>query len=132
VLDFGWMDIVAAEQRPVIFLAEGVFPYFEEGDIRRTVLALKEHFPGAELAFDALSPFSVRIHQLNPAIRKASVHLRWGLMDGKTLETWGDGIHLLEEWLYFDKNEPRLRGYNLMRYFPPLAKANFILHYQLG
>jgi O-methyltransferase involved in polyketide biosynthesis len=32
VLDFGWMDIIAVEQRPVILLAEGVFPYFEEGD----------------------------------------------------------------------------------------------------
>jgi O-methyltransferase involved in polyketide biosynthesis len=132
VLDFDWMDIVAGEQRPVIFLAEGVFPYFEEGDVRRTVRELKERFPGAELAFDALSPFSIRIHKLNPAIRKASIHLRWGLMDGKTLEAWGPGIHLLEEWKYFDHNEPRLRGYNLMRYFPPLAKANFILHYRLG
>jgi len=132
VLDFGWMDIVAREQRPVIFLAEGVFPYFEERDVRRTVLALKERFPGAELAFDALSPFSIRIHKLNPAIRKASTHLHWGLMDGKTLEAWGPGIHLLEEWKYFDQNEPRLRAYNLMRYFPPLAKANFILHYRLG
>jgi O-methyltransferase involved in polyketide biosynthesis len=132
VLDFGWMEEIAAQRGAVIFIAEGVFPYFEEDDVRRIILALKDRFPGAELAFDALSPFSIRIHKLNPAIRKASVHLHWGLMDGKTLEAWAPGIHLLEEWKYFDQNEPRLGAYNLMRYIPPLAKANFILHYRLG
>lgn len=30
---------------PVIFLAEGVFPYFEEGEVKAVVTALVKHFP---------------------------------------------------------------------------------------
>jgi len=132
VLDFSWMEGVAAEQRPVIFLAEGVFPYFEEADVRRTILALRDRFPGVELSFVGLSPFSIRMHRLSPAVRKASLHVHWGLTDSKALEAWGEGIHLLEEWKYFDQNEPRLKGYRWMRHTPPLAKANFSMLFRLG
>jgi O-methyltransferase involved in polyketide biosynthesis len=97
-LDFAWMDCLPPCERPILFLAEGVFPYFEEADVRRLVLALRERFYGAELAFDGLTTFSIRMHNAtNPGLRKAQTRARWGFDHAQDLEAWGAGIRLLEE-----------------------------------
>ena len=65
VLESAWLDTVSAHrQRPFLFLAEGVFMYFEEAQVKSLVLTLREHFPGAELVFDAFSPFMRWAHNL--------------------------------------------------------------------
>ena len=52
--DPAWLATLTVHRpRPFLFLAEGVFMYFEEVQVRSLVLALQEHFPGAELVFDA-------------------------------------------------------------------------------
>lgn len=129
-LEPGWMEQL--ESRPVIFLAEGVFPYLTEVDVKKLAVALAEHFPGSELVFDALTPFSIWLHSRNQVLRKASVTIHWGIDDSEALEGWAPGIRLLDEWGYFDEKEPRLGIYSLLRFIPPMANANRILHYQLG
>ncbi len=127
-----WMNALAAERKPVLFIAEGVFCYLQELDLRRTFGILAERFPGSELAFDALTKFSIRLHNMHPLLRKAGAHLAWGLDSGKDLESWGGGIRLLEEWSYFGQNEPRLGFNNLIRYIPVMAKVNYLVRYRLG
>ena len=132
VLDLAWMDQVARENFPVIFLAEGVFPYLIETDIQRLVLGLCQQFPGSELVFDGMSHFFVWLHGHNPALKKAQVHLNWGIDDPHELEAWSPGIHLLDDWDYFQDCEPRVGISNLMRFIPLFARCNLVLHYKLG
>jgi hypothetical protein len=64
--------------------------------------------------------------------------MHWGLWSGRELEGWGSagptgaGIHLLDEWGFFDQPEPRLDSYRwtapLFRLFKPMR----IYHFQLG
>src|SRR5512136_480639 len=64
-LEDAWLDTVSAHrQRPCLFLAEGVFMYFQEAQVNRLVLTLRDRFPGAELVFDAFSPIHVLRHDL--------------------------------------------------------------------
>ncbi len=44
----------------------------------------------------------------------------------------GASVRPLDEWFYFDRPEPRLGAFALMRYCPPLVKGVGIFHYQLG
>jgi O-methyltransferase involved in polyketide biosynthesis len=133
VLDRAWLDTVRIHAgRPFLFLAEGVFPYLEESQVRGLVLLLMETFPGSELVFDAMTPFMIRLHNLELAFSKLEARLHWGLKHGRDLESWGAHIRLLDEWLYFDRPEPRLGASQLMRYFPPLAKGVGIFRCQLG
>ena len=133
VFDRAWLDTVSIHAgRPFLFLAEGVLPYFEEAQVKDLVLLLKEQFPGAELVCDAMTPFMIRLHNLELIFSKISARLHWGLKHGRDLESWGVGIRLLDEWFYFDRPEPRLGAAQLMHYFPPLAKGVGIFHYQLG
>lgn len=130
VLDPAWMDRIAAERKPVIFIAEGVFPYLKGEDLRRMISRLADRFPGCELAFDAMTRFSIRLHNLHPLLRKAGTHLEWGLDDGRELEWWNPRIRLMEMWKYFDYFEPRLGIYNLMRFLPVFSGVNFIVRYR--
>ncbi len=130
MLDTSWLEAVAAIDRPVIFLAEGVFVYFHEAQVRSVVTALVERFPGRELVFDALSPFSIRMHKGHSVLKETGAHVDWGLDDPQALESWG--LRLLDKWGYFDQYEPRLGIGNLMRRIPAFANSNFVLHYRLG
>jgi len=131
--DSAWLDTVSVHrQHPFLFLAEGVLMYFEEAQVKSLVLMLRDHFPGAELVFDAFSPFLIRANNLRMVISKFGVRYRWGLRRGQELERWGDGIRLLDEWGYFDRPEPRLDHIRWMRHIPLLARVMRVYHYRLG
>jgi O-methyltransferase involved in polyketide biosynthesis len=139
VFDSAWLDKVSVHrQRPFLFLAEGVLMYFEEAQVKSLVLMLRDHFPGAELVFDAFSPFLVRANNLRMAISKFGVRYHWGLRSGQEVEKWGAagstgaGICLLDEWGYFDRPEPRLDHIRWMRHIPLLARVMRVYHYRLG
>ena len=131
--DSAWLDTVSVHRpRPFLFLAEGVLMYFDEALVKSLVLALRERFPGAELVFDAFSPFLVRMNNLRISRTKIGARYHWGLKRGKDLERWGDGITLLDEWFPFDRPEPRLAHAQWMRHVPLLARVMGIFHYRLG
>ena len=131
--DSAWLDTVSVHrQRPFLFMAEGVLMYFEEAQVKSLVLTLRDHFPGAELVIDAFSPFLVRANNLRLSITKLGARYHWGLRRGQEIEGWGDGIHLLDEWGYFDRPEPRLDHIRWMRHIPLLARVLRIYHYRLG
>ena len=133
VFDSSWMDTVSVhKQRSFLFLAEGVFPYFEEIQVKSLVLTLLERFPGSELVCDAMTPFGVWVHNLELTFSKIKARLHWGLKHAKDLEKWVNGISLLDAWFYFDRPERRLGTAQWMRHIPPLAKATGIFHYKLG
>lgn len=135
VLDFSWMDALSGQAGkrgqpgwPILFLAEAVLVYLEEADVKRLVQTLAQRFPGAELACEAYSPVVIRSHPRPAAV--AQPH--WGLKDDRDVESWAPDIRLLSRWSYFDKPEPRLGVFQLMRFFPFFARMVRIVHYRLG
>jgi len=133
VLNSAWLDSVSLHaQRPFLFLAEGVFIYFEEAQVKSLVLTLKEHFQGAELVFDAFSPFLAWASNLRVARNEIGARCHWALKRGKDLESWGDGIRLLDEWFPFRCSEPRLGKARWVRHIPLLAKTIGVFYYRLG
>lgn len=133
VFEDAWMEEVGRRKPcPFMFIAEGVLPYFEEAQVKSLFLKLRDHFPGCELVCDAHTPFALWADNLQLALSKVSARLRWGLRRGKEVESWGDGLWLLDEWFYFDDPEPRMRPYRWMSIFPFLGKSTGIFHYRLG
>ncbi len=142
----GWMEAVKVRNPgSILFLAETVFLYFQEEQVRSLVLALRHRFPGAELVFDAWKLFEIWIGNRFLSNSAFAGLMRWGLWSGQELEHWGGpsalrhseglragGIRLLDEWSFFDKPEPRLDAYRwtapLFRIFRPIR----ILHFKLG
>jgi len=149
VFDFAWLEAVDEHrQRPFLFIAEGVFPYFEAAQIKSFVSRAQKEFPGAELVFDAHTPFVIWADNLQLAFSKVSARMKFALKHGRDVEAWGDpstsastssarrlgagGIRMLEEWFYFGADEPRVRPYRWMRRIPLVGKSTGIFHYRLG
>jgi O-methyltransferase involved in polyketide biosynthesis len=133
MFDHAWLDTLSVHRpRPFLFMAEGVLQYFTEAQVKSLVLTLKECFPGAELVCDAATPFMIRLDNLHLVFWKISARLRWGLAHGRDVESWGEGIRLLDEWFYFERPEPRLGAMQMIRHIPALRKASGIFHYRLG
>lgn len=133
VFDSTWIETVAVHRtRSFLFVAEGVFPYFEVPVIRSLVQKLHAAFPGAELVFDAHTPWVMHADNMQLILSGVKARLHFGLKHGRDVEDWGNGIRMLEEWFYFGTSEPRIRPYRWMYVIPFLRKSTGIFHYQLG
>ena len=133
VLEDAWLETVKVySPRPFLFLAETVFVYFTEAQVKSLVLALRDHFPGAELVFDGWRPFEVWLGNRYLSNSPFAGLMRWGFWRGQELEGWGDGIHLLDEWGFFDRPEPRMDTYRWMAPVFRLFKPMRIFHFRLG
>jgi O-methyltransferase involved in polyketide biosynthesis len=131
--DPAWLDVVSVHKPlPFLFMAEGVFQYFKEAQVKSLFLTLRERFPGAEFVCDANSPFAVWVDNLRYSRTKLGAHFYWGLKEGKDVENWGEGIKLLDKWGYFDHPEPRLAHVYWLRYIPIFANISRIYHFRLG
>jgi O-methyltransferase involved in polyketide biosynthesis len=138
VFDEAWLSAVSAHPpRPFLFLAEGVMMYFNPDQVKTLVLRLKEHFPGAELVFDAFSPFLSLANNLRVTLTGVGARSRWALKDSKELEKWSTtsptsaGIGLLDERFPYQYPEPRLGRALAVRHNPFFARAIGVFHYQL-
>lgn len=130
MLDFNWLEVVGKIHRPVIFLAEGVLPYFKEVEVKHLIWALQERFPQSQIVFDALSSLSVKLHnRTSSVLKETQARLDWSIDDPHQLESWG--MQLVGKWGYFDEYEARLGVFNILRFIPPISKSNRILRYRL-
>jgi len=133
VFEDGWLaEVSRCKPRPFLFIAEGVLPYFEEAQVKSLVLKLREHFPGCELVCDAHTPFVIWADNLQLAQAKVKARLQWSIKAGTDLESWGAGIKMLDEWNYYEEDEPRLKAYRWARHIPGIAKSSGVFHYRLG
>ncbi len=131
VLDEVWLDVVRAHRGcAFLFVAEGVFMYLKEEQVRSLLTMLYKNFPGAEFVFDAHSP----LHNLRSNIQTSAfgLHCHWGVWHGEELEKWAEGIHLLGEWGFFDCPDSRLDSIRWLRPVEELARTIRIYYFQLG
>jgi O-methyltransferase involved in polyketide biosynthesis len=133
VFETGWMDeLVQYRPRPFMFVAEGVFPYFEEIQVSTLFQNLRDRFPACEVVCDAHTPFVIWVDNLQLAYAGVKARLHWSIRNGKDPECWGKGITMLEEWNYYDDDELSLKAFRWVRMFPGLAKSSGVFHYRLG
>jgi len=133
VLEDAWLEAVEPHrQRPFLFMAEGVFMYFTEGQVKTLMLTLKENFPAAELVFDAYSPFMRWAHNLRVFRKRIGAHLNWDLKHSQDLEGWGAGIRLLDESYPFQFPEvDQRRALRVSLFSPLVARGIGVFRYRI-
>jgi O-methyltransferase involved in polyketide biosynthesis len=134
LLDFSWMDDVAEGGSPVLIIAEGLFMYFTEDELRPLFQRLVERFPHAEMLFEMLSPMMVGKARYHDSVTKVggAIEFRWGVRDSRALESWDVRLHFVAEWNYLDYHRER---WGIMRWpaLIPAFRRNFnnrIVHLQ--
>ncbi|HLO50719.1 MAG TPA: class I SAM-dependent methyltransferase [Kamptonema sp.] len=97
VLDHGWVEQVkAVGSSPIMFLAEGVLPYFSEEQVKQVFSLLVENFPGCYLAFDSMSPFLLNYQNKHDALKHYSAKFQWGIKEIQDIEKWDDRYQIIE------------------------------------
>jgi O-methyltransferase involved in polyketide biosynthesis len=120
----------------VLFIAAGVFYYFEEDEIKQFFIRLADQFPGSEILFDASSAYGVKI--ANKMVIKSSglderSNLKWGLEQPEDLLSWDKRLRLIETLYYFRGNR-KLFPLNiwLIGSFSDSKKIQYMVHLRLG
>ena len=127
-----WLaEVERFKLRPFLFIAEGVFPYFEEAQVKELFICLSEHFPGCEIVCDAHTPFVIWADNLHLAFARVKARLHWKLKDPRDVESWGANFRLLDEWNYYANDEPLMKPFLWLRIIPGLARSSGIYHYRL-
>ncbi len=102
VLDPSWMEQLAGEPAPRLFVAGGLLFYFEERQVKAFLGEMSRHFPGAELVFDAFTPDGVK--KANGMLSRVGMEgavARWGLTGAEVLESWWPNIQVVEQFQLF-------------------------------
>lgn len=138
VTDHSWMDVVAAEPGPYLFLAEGLLMYLPAAEVRALIPAMQARFPGSEFVFE-----TVHSRWLKPGLRWVialklgyvgagpGATFRFGLADSAELETWSPGLRLLDSWSYLDESHPRMGYVRHLAGIDWMRRTQWVLHYRL-
>jgi methyltransferase (TIGR00027 family) len=138
VLDYDWLDRLPIDaDGPFLFLAEGLFMYLPEADVRALILALQQASPGCELVCEVfnrrwLEGWRGRVMRRRLEERLhfgADAAFRSGLATSDEMETWGANIHCLGDWSYFD--DDRMGALRILRHWPGIRKLQWTVHYRL-
>lgn len=140
VLDYSWMDTIAGQGGPFLFVAEGVFMYLSEEEVKGLVLELKRRFPGSELVCEVVNKkWLSGLHKIILDLKMSQqLHLpgdvtyRSGLYHSREMEEWEPGISFLDEWSYFDSCEGNQLFLILFRHVEFIRYIQWTVHYRLG
>jgi O-methyltransferase involved in polyketide biosynthesis len=132
-LEKGWLESIEVEGN-VLFVAAGLFYYFEEQVIRDFIARLLDTFAGSEIVFDASSPIGVRV--ANKKVIESSglderSHLIWGLENKKDILQWDPRIKIIGTHYYFRTLRIGLRNM-LMGLLSDFLGMQYVIHLQLG
>ena len=141
VLDFAWLDqLPDAPGYEMLFLAEGLLMYLPTDAVRALVTKLAETHPGAELVAEVANRRLVRMMQgrlYRGKFRRefglsADVVYQFGLDKSRDMEAWDPNLTFLDDWTYYDDEEPKLGVMRWFAWWPLVRWAQWTVHYRLG
>jgi O-methyltransferase involved in polyketide biosynthesis len=132
ILDPGWMAAVRRSPGPYCFVAEGVFIYLTEPEVKAALAQIATNFPRVSIAFDTATLRALSYENKDHARHKLEARFTWACEDPREIERWKIGLRLVESRTLADiPDSLRLRlslpmraGFRVFaRLFPNLTKA---------
>ncbi len=98
ILDPGWIAAVRQSPGPYCFVAEAVFIYLTEPQVKAALTQIAVNFPGASIAFDtATFEATTRVNK-DHARRNLEARFCWSCDDPREIERWKVGVRLVESY----------------------------------
>jgi O-methyltransferase involved in polyketide biosynthesis len=118
----------------ILFIAGGVYCYYEQKVIKAFFINLSLMFPTCELLFDVTSPAGVKAANLG--LRKAGISdkyfLKWGLKSIDTILSWSPRLRLLGKYYTYKQKGVTMKIIN--RFLGSLSDAldiHYIVHFKI-
>lgn len=135
MFDVDWMEEIKSRhpESPFILVAEGVFMYFSEKQIRELVVQLVDCFGKGELHFDVCSPWAASNSHKHETVKHTKARFEWGLVDDQELEKWTPRLRYKGTTLYMTQEARRwgIMGF-IGRLIPKFRNAFRMLHYEFS
>ncbi|MDY6958541.1 MAG: class I SAM-dependent methyltransferase [Halobacteriota archaeon] len=97
-----WAEQIPQGRDQYIIIAEGLFMYLKEDEIKELIGRLKKRIGSFTLIFDAFSVLTAKNVKNHPSLKKTGAQINWGIDDPDELENWGLGIQLIDEEYFSD------------------------------
>jgi O-methyltransferase involved in polyketide biosynthesis len=133
LLEDDWLEVIEVSGN-VLFMAAGVFCYFEEPEIKAFVVRLLDRYPGSGLVFDASSPFGVSVCNKRVVDRSGlgeQSHLVWGLKRTNDVASWDPRIEIVGTYYYYRTQVAGLRN-KLVGMLADLLRIQYMIQLRLG
>jgi O-methyltransferase involved in polyketide biosynthesis len=96
-LDDDWIEQVRTHtQGPWFVCTEGVLVYFRPEEVRELFTRVADALPGAQFAYDSMSPLLIRHQRRHDAMRYFEAEFTWSVGDAREVEGW-DGRYELKD-----------------------------------
>ena len=132
-LEKEWLENIEVKEN-ILFIAAGVFYYFEEHQTKDFIIWLVNKYPGSQILFDVCSPIGVRVANKkvveNSGLDERS-HLKWGIENKKDILTWDSKIKIIGTYYYFRTIRIGLRNL-VMGTLSDFLGIQYVLHLGLG
>ena len=138
ILDPGFLSVVK-KGGPYLILAEGVFMYLTEADVRELFSTIHKELGTAEIVCEVTNRYWV--NKMNNSWMKWKFKRQLGMTGGAVFsfgvpeahyfERWSQNYKFLDEWTYFDDHEKKLGWFNLFSSIEVLRKVQWTLHYKI-
>ncbi|HED31700.1 MAG TPA: class I SAM-dependent methyltransferase [Prosthecochloris aestuarii] len=136
VIGPGWIEEVRSEQpRHVLFLAEGLFMYLPENEVKTLIRRLSGAFRSSSLVFEVVHRRYTRgmwkrlvdgmIHHVMGNVNSSSYES--GIESSSDIESWAEGIRVEEEWCYLQDPRLRPRVLQLLQYIDYFARVQWTI-----
>lgn len=96
VLDEAWADIARTNPGPYFLVAEGVFVYLREEEVKRALALIAHRFPDASVAFDTADHTALKALREQNIKTEIKARLNWSCDDPRDVEQWDLGYSLVE------------------------------------
>ena len=141
VTENAWLSALPDEPgERFMFLAEGLFMYLPEAEVRSLVAGIAGARPGSELVAEVAARRIVSLMHTRFGRGKFrrqfgfahDVVYSSGLSDSAEIESFAAGVRLLDEWTYFDDGDARLGWMRWFARWDLFGRAQWTIHARLG
>jgi len=96
VLDPGWIETVRRSPGPYLLVAETVFAYLEEAQVKAALAQIASGLPQVTIALDTLGRRAVDAGNKDFARRKIAARFTWVCEDPLAIQDWNIGLQRVE------------------------------------
>lgn len=114
-------------ERPVIFLAEGLFMYLQLVDVLYLLNAISSRFKIAEVVFEFYSPFMQREMNKHNLLKGMSDPVKWSVKHPDDILRELQGWEMKKIWNFMGEPEINKGVYRILRHIPFVKKTTRII-----
>lgn len=122
IFDRSWFNTISDTRLPTLFIAEGLFMYFNPTEVKLFLNDISSWFTGSEMLLEIISPTVSKMSRWHDSVSKTEATFKWGIKESKQLTLLCSNLSVLNEWNYLDYYPKRWQWIYILSKIPILKQ----------